>query len=647
MSRRRPEGKHPPARGAPGPYGRCAGAGFPASRDMPRRATCGVAAPAGATSSGGSRWTRLSGRFLPLAWGALGRFGGGLGLLGGAHPLQPHRAVDDAEMAVRLGKIAARRSRDRVVSLGEQPEGRRERDQLFKLALCRIQPVHADQAVDVPEAAEQEGRTQIALVIAAVVAAHVGAIEQTLAQGLDRGAHSRVGGREEAEDRHLEHRRVQAVIVVRLGEGADARIPGARFDLGTQVGRGPLPLRHVSRMAGSLRQGDGAVQGHPAPQLAVGVVLALALKLPDSVVGLAAQLPNAIGEALDDGPEFGRDKAALALIDRHAVDHGAEDVQLALASGAVADPDRTGPVEARQMLEELFGQVRIAIDAVDDLHREIVVVGAVADPVDEVGGFLRETGAEEGRDAVGRVPQPAEAVVPVAIAPRIFGDRGGGRGAERAGRRVRKELDNQRRAANRLLERACVQALVQPTQPELPGAGGQLRRVAAARELPAKREVALAEAKREPLLATRLEDEAIDETRTTIHLFDAALHWRRGGEDDFLRATRGDHDALSLSEAGPGPAICGCRVDKALHLDRTAAGLDAAADPLEGKKALSLVETGHEIRQDQGPLGAVEAGGQEVRVADVGLFARRDGVDRRDAEAAPTLPVEDGRENRG
>src|SRR5438270_11618237 len=102
-------------------------------------------------------------------------------------------------------------------------------------------------------------------------------------------------------------------------------------------------------MAGSLRQGDGAVQGHPAPQLAVGVVLALALKLPDPVVRLAAQLPNAVGESLDDGPKFGRDKPALALIDRHAVDHGAENIQLALAGGAVADPDRTGPVGARPM----------------------------------------------------------------------------------------------------------------------------------------------------------------------------------------------------------------------------------------------------------------------------------------------------------
>src|SRR5207247_4554455 len=94
---------------------------------------------------------------------------------------------------------------------------------------------------------------------------------------------------------------------------------------------------------------------------------------PDAVVGLAAQLPDPIGEALDDVPELGRDKAALALVDGHTVDDGAEDIQLALARGPVADPNGAGAVEAGQVLEVLLGQMRVTIHPVHDLHGDAIV----------------------------------------------------------------------------------------------------------------------------------------------------------------------------------------------------------------------------------------------------------------------------------
>src|SRR5207245_898510 len=139
-----------------------------------------------------------------------------------------------------------------------------------------------------------------------------------------------------------------------------------------------FPLRAVAGIAGASGERDRPVQRDPAPQLAVGVTLALALEFPDPIVRLAAQLPDAVSEALDDHPQFRRDEAALALVNRHAVDHGAEHVQLALAGGTVPDPHRTGAVETGQVFQEFLRQTRIAIDAIDDLHREVVVVGAVA-----------------------------------------------------------------------------------------------------------------------------------------------------------------------------------------------------------------------------------------------------------------------------
>src|SRR5207253_8436335 len=319
----------------------------------------------------------------------------------------------------------------------------------------------------------------------------------------------------------------------------------------------------------------GPVEGDPAPQLAVGMVFALALEFPDAVVRLAAQLPDPIGEALDDVPELGRDKATLALINRHAVDDGAEHIELALAGGPIANPNRAGAVEAGQMLEVLLRQVRVTVHPVDDLHGEVMVVGTVADPVDEVCRLLRKSGAEEGGDAIRSVAQPAVAVVPVAIAARVFGDRRGGRRAERAGRRIGQQLDHERGAADGVLEWPGVKALVQPPFPELSGARRQLGRITAARKLPAQREVALAKAKGEPFLAVRFQGEPVDEARPPIDLLDRALHRYRRGQNHPLRSAGGDDDALPLGEAGAGTAVGRRRVEHTFDLHRTAAGFDA------------------------------------------------------------------------
>ena len=161
----------------------------------------------------------------------------------------------------------------------------------------------------------------------------------------------------------------------------------------------------------------------------MGVVLALALKFPDAVVRLTAQLPDTVGKALDDMPELGGDEAAFALVNRHAVDHGAEDIELPLAGSPIADANGSGAVEAGEMLEVLLREMRVAVDAVDDLHGEVLLIGAVADPVDEINRFLLEAGAEQRGDPIGGIAQPAVAVIPIPIAPRVFGNRRRWRGA--------------------------------------------------------------------------------------------------------------------------------------------------------------------------------------------------------------------------
>src|SRR5438874_1650363 len=255
------------------------------------------------------------------------------------------------------------------------------------------------------------------------------------------------------------------------------------------------------------------------------MMLALPLEFPDTVVGFTAQLPDAVGQSFDHVPQLGGDEPTLALVDGHAVDHRAEDVELPLAGGTIADAHRPSAVVAGQVLEERFGKVRVAVDAIEDLHRKVVVVGAVADPVDEVDGLLREAGAKEGRDPIGRVPEPAVAVVPVAIPAWVFRDGGGRRRAQGAGGRVGQQFDHQGGAPDGVPEWSLIETLLQPRGPEGARALGELGGVAAAREFSAEGEATLAEAQRHPDLRPGLDREAQDVARPAVDFLDHAAQW--------------------------------------------------------------------------------------------------------------------------
>src|SRR6202047_2876577 len=286
-------------------------------------------------------------------------------------------------------------------------------------------------------------------------------------------------------------------------------------------------------------------------------MLALALELPDAVVGFATRVPDAVGEALDHVPELGRDEAAFALIDRHAVDHRPEDIELSLAGGAVADANRTGPFVACEVLEERFGEVRVAGHPIEDLHGKVVGVGAVADPVDEVDSFLLEACAKEGRDAIGSVTEPAVPVVPVAIATGIFRDGRGRCGAQGTGRRVGEQLDHQGGAPDGGLNWPLIETLLEPSDPERPRALGELGRVTAAGEPSSEGEVTLAEPQRDPDLRPGLDGEAEDVARPSVDFLHRAVKRDVRRKDHLLRAAGGDDDTLALGEAGARTAIGG------------------------------------------------------------------------------------------
>ena len=89
------------------------------------------------------------------------------------------------------------------------------------------------------------------------------------------------------------------------------------------------------------------------------------------VAAVGERLLDQAGEALPHGvDDLGRTPLQM-LVD--AVEQHPPDVVLVLVPGAVAHPDRTGPVVARQVVEGPLGEVPLAADAVHDLELEGLV----------------------------------------------------------------------------------------------------------------------------------------------------------------------------------------------------------------------------------------------------------------------------------
>ena len=121
------------------------------------------------------------------------------------------------------------------------------------------------------------------------------------------------------------------------------------------------------------------------------------------------------------------------------------DVELALAPRAVADPHRGGLAPARQVRQLPLGQVPLAADAEHDLQVAGLLEGAGrggGHVVEELVGLVGAGRHPQRLDGERGVPDPGVAVVPVAGAADDLGQRGGGRGADRAGGLERQRLEH-------------------------------------------------------------------------------------------------------------------------------------------------------------------------------------------------------------
>ena len=144
----------------------------------------------------------------------------------------------------------------------------------------------------------------------------------------------------------------------------------------------------------------------------------------------------------------------------------AEDVELDLAVGRVADPDRPRAGVAGQGVDDGLGPELEPVDRVERVQPLRVAAGALdaaVDPAQQRLGLLERAEVDQRPRGHRRVAQPAVAVVPVADAAELLRQRRGRRGEDRAGRLVAEPAQRQR-AAQHLLSAPCRAAAVSATQ---------------------------------------------------------------------------------------------------------------------------------------------------------------------------------------
>ncbi len=297
------------------------------------------------------------------------------------------------------------------------------------------------------------------------VAEHEAVLGQLVRDGAHGGPYALVLRREEAHQRHQEHRRVEGVRLVVLAEHA-AVVHRLRADVLLDLVGRRLPARRLLQVLAQLGQPRPAVGGHPAHELGGGEVLGVPAHLPDAPVGLAPVGQRRLHLLADDRPDPLRERVARLRVEVDRVEVGAPHVVLVLVVGGVADPHRPRALVAGQPVERALVELGLAPDPVHDLELALLGLGHVGDEVEEVVRLPVEAEGVEAPEHEGGVADPGVAVVPVALPAGRLGQRGGGRGHHRSGGRVGEALEGERAALEVGAPRVVRElAVVQPVLP--------------------------------------------------------------------------------------------------------------------------------------------------------------------------------------
>src|SRR5262245_6223925 len=172
---------------------------------------------------------------------------------------------------------------------------------------------------------------------------------------------------------------------------------------------------------------------------------ALAPYLPDAFVGLVPVVAHPIDGVGDPLPEIVAGRLRVLVVEVEGIDELAVDIELELTVGGVADAHRARAAITFEVVERSLEQLLAAVDAVNDLEvGGMVGPRAMADPVDEIAGFVGQAQPDEPVERERGIAGPRVAVVPVAHAPDLFGKAEGGGGHDGAGVPAVQELQGQR-----------------------------------------------------------------------------------------------------------------------------------------------------------------------------------------------------------
>ena len=262
-----------------------------------------------------------------------------------------------------------------------------------------------------------------------------------------RRPHALVVGGQEADQRDQQQRGVERVGLVVLAEDA-ALADAALEDLGLHRVRLRSPARRRARSRPRLAgEPGGAVERDPAHQLRGDVVLGLAARLPDPLVGLVPGRDRGLDLLEDDRRHVARARPRGSSSGCRSSRAG----RRRRRSGAGRRRRcRSAPAATRRSRSRwssvLSVSSRLAADPVHDLGLGPAAVEEARDELHELARLLVEAEHVQAPEGEGRVADPGVAVVPVALPARRLGQRGGQRGDHRPGRLVGQPLEHQRRA---------------------------------------------------------------------------------------------------------------------------------------------------------------------------------------------------------
>src|SRR5579859_1802219 len=253
--------------------------------------------------------------------------------------------ADEREMGERLGKISQMLSagaqllpiEPHVVGVAQHFLGQEPR--LLEVA-------GPGNAHDEPEGAHREGPLPaleaVHRRVADLVAVHERVVHQLAFDRPERGEPHGIPRADELEERHEEHRRADFAGALVLDEDLPVAVPEVLHDVFVDGVPDAEPFRHRPRKRTVARDPDRAVERHPAHEARVHEFLPPPADLPDPLVGLLPVARDPVDQADHVAPQAVADRFSVLVIEVHRVHELAVDVELKLAGGSIADPDRPG-----------------------------------------------------------------------------------------------------------------------------------------------------------------------------------------------------------------------------------------------------------------------------------------------------------------